>query len=66
VFLEREYSFLGVLATGGSDGTIMLRTWNPDHTPSGEPGKMGVPNVGGNYGSGKWCRERSGCACYRT
>lgn len=35
-FLDREYSYLGVLATGGSDGTIALRTWNADKTPPGE------------------------------
>lgn len=35
-FLDREYSYLGVLATGGSDGTITLRTWNADNTPPGE------------------------------
>jgi hypothetical protein len=34
-FLEREYSDSGVLATGGSDGTITLRTWNTDKTPEG-------------------------------
>jgi hypothetical protein len=35
-FLEREFAHVGVLATGGSDGTIALRTWNADATPSGE------------------------------
>ncbi|KIK63270.1 hypothetical protein GYMLUDRAFT_196894 [Collybiopsis luxurians FD-317 M1] len=35
-FHEREYSHLGVLATGGSDGTITLRSWNADGTPEGE------------------------------
>lgn len=35
-FHEREYSHLGVLATGGSDGTITLRTWTADGTPEGE------------------------------
>lgn len=35
-FHEREYSRLGVLATGGSDGTITLRTWTTDGTPKGE------------------------------
>ncbi|KAJ3905440.1 hypothetical protein F5879DRAFT_742889 [Lentinula edodes] len=35
-FHEREYSHLGVLATGGSDGTITLRTWSADNTPEGE------------------------------
>jgi hypothetical protein len=38
-FLEREYSCAGVLATGGSDGTIALRTWNTDKTPAGEKAK---------------------------
>ncbi|KAK7042535.1 hypothetical protein R3P38DRAFT_3448691 [Favolaschia claudopus] len=35
-FHEREYSHLGVLATGGSDGSITLRTWTTDGTPDGE------------------------------
>lgn len=35
-FHERDYSHLGVLATGGSDGTITLRTWTADGTPVGE------------------------------
>ncbi|KAJ6565477.1 beach-domain-containing protein [Mycena vulgaris] len=35
-FHEREYSPLGVIATGGSDGTITLRTWTTDGTPKGE------------------------------
>jgi hypothetical protein len=35
-FHEREYSRLGVLATGGADGTITLRTWTADGTPVGE------------------------------
>lgn len=35
-FHEREYSHMGVLATGGSDGTITLRTWAADGTPEGE------------------------------
>jgi len=26
-FHEREYAQVGVLATGGADGSIMLRTW---------------------------------------
>ncbi|KAJ7201121.1 beach-domain-containing protein [Mycena pura] len=35
-FHEREYSHLGVIVTGGSDGTITLRTWTTDGTPEGE------------------------------
>ena len=35
-FLERHYSRIGVLATGGPDGTITLRSWNTDATPPGE------------------------------
>lgn len=35
-FHERDYSHLGVLATGGPDGTITLRTWTADGTPVGE------------------------------
>lgn len=35
-FHEREYSHCDVLATGGPDGTITLRTWNTDSTPKGE------------------------------
>lgn len=38
-FLEREYCHLGVLATGGPDGTITLRTWTADGTPEGEKAK---------------------------
>jgi len=34
-FHEREYSKVGVLATG-SNGTIALRSWNADDTPAGE------------------------------
>lgn len=32
-FHEREYSYLGILATGCSDGSIVLRTWTADGTP---------------------------------
>jgi hypothetical protein len=35
-FHEREYSHLGILATGGPDGTISLRTWTADGTPEGK------------------------------
>ncbi|KAG7440786.1 beach-domain-containing protein [Guyanagaster necrorhizus] len=35
-FHEREYSYLGILATGGSDGSIVLRTWTADGTPENE------------------------------
>jgi len=35
-FHEREYSRIGVLATGSPDGKITLRTWNADNTPKGE------------------------------
>lgn len=35
-FHEREYSNLGILATGGPDGTITLQTWTADGTPEGE------------------------------
>lgn len=35
-FHEREYSRLGVLATGSPDGKITLRTWNADNTPKDE------------------------------
>lgn len=35
-FLERHYSRIGVLATGGPDGTITLRSWNTDATPPGQ------------------------------
>jgi WD40 repeat protein len=31
-FHEREWSRLGILATGAPDGTITLRTWNTDKT----------------------------------
>ncbi|KAH9975416.1 beach-domain-containing protein [Lactifluus volemus] len=35
-FHERDYSRLGILATGSPDGKITLRTWNTDRTPKGE------------------------------
>jgi len=35
-FHEREYSRLGVLATGSPEGKITLRTWNADNTPKEE------------------------------
>ena len=35
-FHEREYSEMGVLATGTADGTIVLRTWTADGTPQDE------------------------------
>ncbi|KAF7319608.1 hypothetical protein HMN09_00301200 [Mycena chlorophos] len=35
-FHEREYSHLGVVATGGSDGSITFWTWTADGTPEGE------------------------------
>lgn len=34
-FHEREYSRLGVLATGTNTGSIALRTWTTDGTPEG-------------------------------
>ena len=38
-FHEREYSPLGILATGGPDGSITLRTWTADGTPEEEKAK---------------------------
>ncbi|KAH8110236.1 BEACH domain-containing protein [Phellopilus nigrolimitatus] len=35
-FHEREYSRIGILATGTSSGTIHLRTWTAADTPPGE------------------------------
>ncbi|KAJ8689982.1 beige protein-like 1 [Pleurotus ostreatus] len=35
-FHEREYSHLGILAIGSSDGAISLLTWTADGTPVGE------------------------------
>jgi hypothetical protein len=35
-FHEREYSHRGVLATGGPDGSITLRTWTTDGTAENE------------------------------
>ncbi|KAF8266238.1 beach-domain-containing protein [Lactarius quietus] len=35
-FHEREYSRIGVVATGSPDGKITLRSWNADNTPKGE------------------------------
>ncbi|CAL1710979.1 unnamed protein product [Somion occarium] len=34
-FHEREYSRQPVIATGGPDGAITLRTWNANNTPEG-------------------------------
>lgn len=36
-FHEREFTRVPVLATGHPDGTIVLRSWNTDNTPDGEP-----------------------------
>ncbi|KAH8809671.1 beach-domain-containing protein [Flagelloscypha sp. PMI_526] len=38
-FHEREYSAIGLLATGSVDGTITLRTWTTDGTREGEKAK---------------------------
>ncbi|KIJ91652.1 hypothetical protein K443DRAFT_135465 [Laccaria amethystina LaAM-08-1] len=35
-FHERDYSYLGVLATGGPDGNITLHTWAADGIPESE------------------------------
>jgi hypothetical protein len=35
-FHEREYSRLGILATGTDDGVVTLMTWNTDGTPKDE------------------------------
>ncbi|TBU31477.1 beach-domain-containing protein [Dichomitus squalens] len=35
-FLERDYAHTDLIATGAPDGTITLRTWNPNSTPEGE------------------------------
>ncbi|KAI0261217.1 beach-domain-containing protein [Gloeopeniophorella convolvens] len=45
-FHEREYSRLGVLATGSPDGKITLRTWNADSTPQGESAKWEFVTLG--------------------
>ncbi|KAK7049866.1 Beige protein-like 1 [Paramarasmius palmivorus] len=44
-FHEREYSNLGILATGGRDGSITLRTWTADGTPEGEKAKWELVTV---------------------
>lgn len=38
-FHEREYSRLGLLATGTTGGAIHLRTWSAANTPTGEHAK---------------------------
>ena len=35
-FHEREYSRMGVVATGSPDGKLTLRSWNADNTPKGQ------------------------------
>ena len=35
-FHEREYSRIGLLATGTSTGAIVFRTWTAASTPAGE------------------------------
>jgi WD40 repeat protein len=44
-FHERDYSHLGIIATGASDGTITLRTWNAENTPEGEKAKWAFVTV---------------------
>lgn len=34
-FHERDYSHLGILATGHADGSVALYTWNAEDTPEG-------------------------------
>lgn len=34
-FHERDYSHLGILATGHADGSVALYTWNAEDTPKG-------------------------------
>lgn len=44
-FHEREYSRLGVLATGGPDGSITLRTWTADGTPDGQKAQWEIMTI---------------------
>lgn len=34
-FHERDYSHLGILATGHADGSVSLYTWSAEDTPKG-------------------------------
>ena len=43
-FHEREWSRIGVLATG-SVGSITLRSWNTDETPEGEKAKWSFTSL---------------------
>lgn len=40
-FHERDYSHLGILATGRADGSVTLYTWNAEDTPKGARAQWG-------------------------
>ncbi|KAI9573033.1 hypothetical protein HD554DRAFT_2058344 [Boletus coccyginus] len=44
-FHERDYSPLGILAIGHTDGTVMLYTWNAEDTPKGARAQWGFLKV---------------------
>lgn len=44
-FHERDYSHLGILATGHEDGSIALYTWNAEDTPKGVRAQWGFLKV---------------------
>ncbi|KAF8327734.1 beach-domain-containing protein [Cantharellus anzutake] len=44
-FHERETSLVGILAAGSADGSISLRTWNPNDTPLEEKAKWKFSTV---------------------
>ncbi|KAL5513687.1 BPH1 [Sanghuangporus vaninii] len=51
-FHEREYSRLGILATGSESGAIVLRTWSAADTPKGEKAQWKFFTL-----RKLWCRE---------
>ncbi|KAG9311479.1 hypothetical protein JVU11DRAFT_8594 [Chiua virens] len=44
-FHERDFSHLGILATGHADGSIALYTWNAEDTPTGARAQWGFLKV---------------------
>lgn len=44
-FHERDYSHLGILATGHADGSVALYTWNAEDTPEGARAQWGFLKV---------------------
>jgi len=44
-FHERDYSHLGILAIGYTDGSVALYTWNAEDTPKGARAQWGFLKV---------------------